>query len=136
MNVRVSISDVDFQLDISNLTPFTASLVVCYLKEKAEAAIYGMKLVEQPVDPTPTLNVVMEPLKPKRAYVRHKTLNFTKERDRILRDNFEELGHGGIFDKSLLPGFSLAEIRQRCIELGLLDKYGNRVEKRGKVKDD
>lgn len=53
-----------------------------------------------------------------------KNFQWNKERDKILRDNFNELGHGGIYDKSLLPGFSLMDIRQRCIELGLLNKYG------------
>ncbi len=56
---------------------------------------------------------------------------WTAARDRILRDNFEALGPGGIYDKSLLPGFSLHEIRDRCISLKLLDQYGIRLEKQG-----
>jgi hypothetical protein len=64
------------------------------------------------------------PVRTKRKYVRHKTLGFNAKRDRVLRENFEELGVSGIFDKSLLPGFSLTEIRKRCMDLGLLDQYG------------
>jgi len=61
--------------------------------------------------------------------VKQKSFAWTKEQDQILRDNFDELGPSGIFDKSLLPGFGLLEIRRRYQDLGLLDQYGNRIEK-------
>lgn len=54
-----------------------------------------------------------------------KTFEWTKERDKIICDNFGELGISGIYDKSLLPGFSLMEIRNRCRKLDLIDQYGN-----------
>jgi hypothetical protein len=56
-----------------------------------------------------------------------KNFDWNKKRDEIIRDNFDELGPSGIFDKSLLPGFSLAEIRVRCQYLDLIDEYGNRT---------
>lgn len=60
-----------------------------------------------------------------------KNFHWNEKRDRVLRDNFDELGVQGIFDKSLLPGFSLTEIRKRCMELCLIDEYGNTVSKIG-----
>lgn len=63
-----------------------------------------------------------------------KTLGWTPERDQKLRDAFtkKDLGVSGIYDASILPGFSLTEIKQRCQELGLLDQYGLRPEHKGK----
>jgi ribosomal protein L24E len=59
-----------------------------------------------------------------------KTLAWTKERDQILLDNFDELRISGIYDQHLLPGFSLSEIRHRCQELHLIDSFGNTIEDR------
>ena len=53
-----------------------------------------------------------------------KSFQWTSEKDKILRSNFEALGVSGIYDKSLLPGFSLTEIRHHCQELGLIDQFG------------
>jgi len=56
---------------------------------------------------------------------------WTEKRDKIIKDNFEELGPSGIYDKSLLPGFSLTQIRKHCQDLGLMDQYGNSKVKNG-----
>ena len=61
-----------------------------------------------------------------------KTLSWTKERDAVIRDNFKDQGVSGIYDKSMLPGFTMTEIRRRCQDLYLLDDYGNLVEKKKK----
>ena len=106
-------------------------IVILSTEHKIEVVI-ELPEGNKPIEILPMCVSVAEPVRTKRKYERHKTLNFTTERDRIIRDNFDVLGHSGIFDKSLLPGFSLAEIRQRCIELKLLDKFGVRPEKRGK----
>jgi len=55
---------------------------------------------------------------------------WTKKYDKIVLDNFGCLGPDGIFAGKLLPGFTLSEIRSHCQDLRLLDKYGNRVEKK------
>lgn len=56
---------------------------------------------------------------------RKDAFQWTKDKDKIICDNFGKLGVSGIYDKSLFPGFSLAEIRKRCQELNLIDQYGN-----------
>jgi len=63
------------------------------------------------------------------SYQRKGSFNWTWRRDNIVRANFDVLGPSGIYDKSLLPGFTLHDIRKRCQVLGLMDQYGNRVEK-------
>jgi hypothetical protein len=65
----------------------------------------------------------------KPAFVPKKNIDWNKDRDKVLRDNFDELSVSGIFDKSLLPGFSMTDIRTRCMELSLIDEYGNPVQK-------
>jgi hypothetical protein len=60
-----------------------------------------------------------------------KSFYWTNKRDKIIKENFNELGASGIFDKSLLPGFSLTQIRTRCQDLGLIDQYGNSKVKHG-----
>ena len=77
---------------------------------------------------TPLTKTGQEPVKTESK----KTLSWTKERDAVIRDNFKELGVSGIYDKSMLPGFTMTEIRRRCQDLHLLDDYGNLVEKKKK----
>jgi hypothetical protein len=56
---------------------------------------------------------------------RKDAFQWNKEKDKIICDNFGTIGVGGIYDKSLFPGLSLAEIRKRCQELNLIDQFGN-----------
>ena len=109
----------------------SVKIVILSTEQKIEVVI-ELPEGNKPIEILPMCVSVAEPVRTKRKYERHKTLNFTKERDKILRDNFDVLGHSGIFDKSLLPGFSLAEIRTRCIELQLLNQFGVRLDHRGK----
>lgn len=60
-----------------------------------------------------------------------KNFDWNNKRDSLLVANFESLGVSGIFDKSLLPGFTMTEIRKRCIELKLMDEYGRPKKKGG-----
>lgn len=60
-----------------------------------------------------------------------KPFQWTPQNDQIIMDNFKEHGVSGIYDKSLLPGFTLTEIRHRCQELHLIDSFGNTIEERG-----
>ena len=53
-------------------------------------------------------------------------LGYSLTADEIIRKNFNDLGMQGIFDKGILPDFSLTEIRARCQAIGLIDEYGNR----------
>ena len=51
-------------------------------------------------DPAAGVDHVTGVTKPKRKYERHRSFNWTPDRDKILRDNFEALGPGGIgFEK-------------------------------------
>lgn len=98
-------------------------------------SLYNKKYVES------KKNKEDNPGKPKPSYIKipgEKTITpssepkgfyWNEKRDRVLRDAFDELGVSGIFDKGLLPGFSLTDIRKRCMELCLIDEYGNIVKK-------
>jgi len=55
----------------------------------------------------------------------------TQKIDDTIRKNFDDLGVSGIYDASLLPGFTLGEIRHRCQDLGLVDAFGLTIENRG-----
>lgn len=131
--MKVTIEDVGFRLEVTEITVLSGMFLKMFMTSQGLAQLIVADDRAQPMIPAPRVEDVVAPVKAKRAYVRHKTLNFTGKHDKIVRDNFEAMGPGGIYDKSLLPGFSLAEIRQRCIELRLLDKYGNRPY--GRVKD-
>jgi hypothetical protein len=134
--IKIIVEIGNFRFEFDKLDGKVIEFFDELLRWKKDYSTQDKPPIAVPKDPAPHVDVEETPVKKKRAYVHHKTLKFTAKRDRILRDNFDELGHSGIFDKSLLPGFSLAEIRQRCIELKLLDQYGNRPERRGKVNDD
>jgi len=49
----------------------------------------------------------------------------TKKVDEIIRKNFRELGVSGIHENKLLPDFTMTEIHKRCLQLNLIDEYGN-----------
>jgi len=57
-----------------------------------------------------------------------KNFEWNSKRDGILVANYDDLGVSGIFDKGLLPGFTMTEIRRRCQDLKLMDEYGNKIE--------
>lgn len=81
----------------------------------------------------PAINQEKQPEKPR---IDPKTVfQWTPAKDKILRNNFNELGVSGIFDKILLPGFGLTEIRHRCQELGLIDQFGLKKESRKEDKN-
>jgi hypothetical protein len=130
--MKIVIEDVGLRLEVTEITTLSGMFLKMFMTSQGLTQLIEVTKQKQPVDPPGLISFPLKPVKLKRAYVRHKTLNFTKERDKIIRDNFDVLGHSGIYDKSLLPGFSLAEIRQRCIKLGLLDKFGVRPDHRGK----
>lgn len=69
----------------------------------------------------------------KPVHTPEKNFDWNSKRDSILVANFDSLGVSGIFDKSLLPGFTMTEIRKRCQELHLIDEYGNPMRKRGEA---
>jgi len=57
-----------------------------------------------------------------------KGFEWNEKRDAVLVANFNSLGVSGIFDKSLLPGFSMTDIRKRCQDLKLIDEFGRKKE--------
>ena len=72
--------------------------------------------------PTTTPPVTLKPPKP--------TPVFTTKQDTVIKEHFDELGPSGIYLKNLLPQhYSLTDIKQRCMELKLMDAFGNKYHK-------
>jgi hypothetical protein len=112
----------EFNKSKQDRTGYQSSCRIC-------ASIVNKKWLQDHKKKQPDIKPEKQPETKKHEH--KEAFQWTKEKDKIILDNFKELGISGIYDKNLLIGFSLAEIRHRCQELKLIDAYGNTITERG-----
>lgn len=62
---------------------------------------------------------------------------WTKDQDKILRQNFGEIGISGIYLRNLLPRhYNMGDIKKRCQGLKLMSAFGNKYERPTHRKDE